>query len=153
MTKQETAKLISLITLAFPQAEIAKNSEKLEATVLLWQTSLNDIPYVLAERAILDLIKVSKFPPSIAEIREKADEIKFHCETAVSWFALELRNYLDSQIEFFDEDLEKIIDTVGGIENLITIRGTTRFIDTDKIERIYKNMYLNKLNNKLIEGK
>ncbi len=46
-----------------------------EEKVVLYNRMLSDIPPVLVDKAIQSLARTSKFPPTVAEIREKAEEI------------------------------------------------------------------------------
>ncbi len=71
MTKNETIKLLSLTTANFPGMQ----EKDLKPTLLLWEKMLVDIPYQLAEMALIKVLTTAKFFPTIAEIREAITEI------------------------------------------------------------------------------
>lgn len=65
---QEQEKAVAMLRLAF--------SNFTTAQAQVYQEVLADIPGALLQKAVLILLKTSKFPPTIAEIREKAEEIR-----------------------------------------------------------------------------
>ena len=73
MTKQEVCKLLAVINTAYPRFEIKDDS--LNATVNLWAVLFNEVPYPVAEKAVQKLIYELKFPPTIADIWQKIEQI------------------------------------------------------------------------------
>ena len=73
MTKQEAAKLLSLIKLSYPTAYRDIDKETANATVMMWASSFPDVPYVIMEQAFNHFRMVSKFPPTVADM---VDELK-----------------------------------------------------------------------------
>lgn len=71
MNKQEIVQLISIATANFPNMQ----GKDMRATLTLWEKALNDIPYDVAEKALLKVLSTSKFFPTIADIRESATEL------------------------------------------------------------------------------
>lgn len=43
-----------------------------QETVRLWTAVMADIPYLSAERAMLELLKTARYFPAVGEVREKA---------------------------------------------------------------------------------
>jgi len=68
MQASEVAKLVSVIAAAYPSFEVDK------ARVAVWVQMIGDLDYELAETAVRRHIALTKFPPTIAEIREQALE-------------------------------------------------------------------------------
>ena len=65
MTDKETAKILQYIVIAYP------NFPTLTAdTVEIWHEMLSDLDFTAVLRAVKAHVKVSRFIPSIAEIRE-----------------------------------------------------------------------------------
>lgn len=66
MNKQETAKLLAYIVIAYPNGKVEPN----EPTVALWSQFTADLPYEMAKLAVDSMISTLRFPPTIADIRE-----------------------------------------------------------------------------------
>jgi len=49
---------------------------KIEATALLWQKMLNDVPYDLAEKALCKILITARYWPTMAELREAVDSLR-----------------------------------------------------------------------------
>lgn len=71
MNKQEIIRLLSIATANFP----AMQEKDMRPTAVLWEKALADIPYDVAEKALLKVLSTSKFFPTVAEIREAAAEL------------------------------------------------------------------------------
>lgn len=69
MTELEALKLVKIVQSAYPRQEFP------EDTVRVYVMSLVDLPTELATRAVMELIRTSKWVPTIAEIRQRATEI------------------------------------------------------------------------------
>ncbi len=76
MTLTEMTELFSLMLLAWPNAEMFKGGiQKLGPTIELWTTCLIDIDFWTGQQAVKKLCRECKFPPTMAEFKEKADSI------------------------------------------------------------------------------
>lgn len=67
MDKQEFGKIAAAIKVAYPNFTVLQDN----AAKDVWYTMLADIPYSIAQPATLELLSSNKYPPSIAEFREK----------------------------------------------------------------------------------
>ena len=74
MTKQETTMLFALIKSLFPWDDSFKNATP--DMVVAWAEMLEDIPFDHAKAAIKASVAASKFPPSIADIRDYATRLR-----------------------------------------------------------------------------
>lgn len=70
MTRSEAAKLLLIIEGAFPE-----RFRSTDTAIDAWATLLGDIPYEIASQAAAAICRTSKFPPTIAEIREAVAEV------------------------------------------------------------------------------
>ena len=70
LTTEEFNKIRAGMKSAWPSANIMPD----EFTIKLWYGMLKDIPYNVCSSAIMELMSVEKFAPSIAQIREKCLE-------------------------------------------------------------------------------
>ena len=68
MTPKEIKKLISWAAAAFPGMQ----EKNLGPTAELWHKMLSDLPYEVAEKALVKVLSSAKFFPTVAEIREAA---------------------------------------------------------------------------------
>lgn len=71
MNRKEILELLSIATANFPNMQ----ERDLRPTAVLWEKSLADIPYHVAEKAVITVLSTSKFFPTIAEIREAAAQL------------------------------------------------------------------------------
>ena len=77
MTKKEMTEIFSVMLLAWPNAEMFKGGvAKLGPTIELWTACLSDVDFWLGQQAVIRLCRECKFPPSIAEFKEKADNVQ-----------------------------------------------------------------------------
>lgn len=73
MTLEEAVKLLALIKLAYPNSYRDIDKDTQLATVNMWQRAFDTVPFAIMELALDHFVKVSKFPPTIADI---CDELK-----------------------------------------------------------------------------
>lgn len=66
MTKDEVKKLLAWAAANFP----AMQERDLRPTAELWHRMLGDLPYEVAESALLKVLATAKYFPTVAEIRE-----------------------------------------------------------------------------------
>ena len=71
MTRDETKKLVFIITKAFPRFTIVSDKDGMD----LWHECLCDMEYEDARKCVIESIKKSEFPPTIAEIRKSYEEV------------------------------------------------------------------------------
>lgn len=71
MTKEEAKQLVGLAAANFP----ALQDKDMRPTAILWQKMLEDIPYEVAEKAVLKVIATNRHFPTVAEIRSAVAEI------------------------------------------------------------------------------
>jgi len=72
MTKKEVSTLLAWAAANFPGMQ----EKDLRPTAALWEKMLSDMPYSLAESALMKIIATSKFFPTVAEIRQAAEQLK-----------------------------------------------------------------------------
>ncbi len=98
MTVEESIKLLALIKLAYPNSYKDIDKDTQIATVNMWQRNFDTIPLAIMELALDHFVRVSKFPPTIADI---CDELKsIHYEALQTVLTLEdgERRNLNKQI-------------------------------------------------------
>lgn len=71
MTIENTVSLIEMIAAAYPRFDVLKSEE----TITVWHECIEDLDYDKAKTATKNVIKVSEYPPTIANIREAYETI------------------------------------------------------------------------------
>lgn len=79
MDKKETAKLLMAIKTSYKRW-FDGSREEFAQTVEIWQKSLADEPYEMAEQALIDFSRESQYPPTISDIYRPYKEYKEKCE-------------------------------------------------------------------------
>lgn len=66
MNKKEIINLLAIATANFPSMQ----ERDMKPTAVLWEKSLSDVNYEIAEKALIKVLSTSKYFPTLAEIRE-----------------------------------------------------------------------------------
>lgn len=77
MTRQDAAKLLSLIKLSYPAAYQHIDKETASATINMWHMTFLDLPYPIMEQAYNHYRMSHKYPPTVAEIVEELRHIYY----------------------------------------------------------------------------
>lgn len=70
MTKADAARLVAIVVTAYPNYDKFRDDEAIKATVNLWALMFENDPSSIVGLAVKKHIATSKWPPSVAEIRE-----------------------------------------------------------------------------------
>lgn len=150
MTKQEMTEIFSVMLLAWPNAEMFKGGiQKLGPTIELWAACTSDIDFWTAQQAVIKLCKECKFPPSIAEFRERVEKVHAEIDRRVSlsWNEIRTAGMLgDTNQEIYDrfnpESLtRRAIDMIGGPNALsIPMPGGAERWNYEAWERAYRSL-------------
>jgi len=70
ITKAQTAVLLGILRVSFPRFYANATEEDMEASVSMWAYMLSDTTFEIAQMALQRLIATSKFPPTVADMRE-----------------------------------------------------------------------------------
>lgn len=71
MNKEQVKRLLAAAIANFPNMQ----ERDMKPTLILWEKMLADIPYEVAEKALMKVLATSKFFPTVADIREAATTI------------------------------------------------------------------------------
>ena len=122
MTLEESAKLLAMIKLAYPNSYKGIDNETIIATVNMWHRAFKSTPYGIIEMALDHFVKGSKFPPTIADIIEELQ--KMYGEATVNVLTLPAGNerkvnqYIRKYTESYTERNDSII-RYGDLGNLL----------------------------------
>lgn len=111
MTKKEIIELFGIMRTAWPNAEPFRSGDMkaLEPTVLLWANAAADMDFRIGQMALLELVKTSRFPPTVAEFREAAERVRKKLEAEA-----------DQQIEFL-----RLVQRCGSLETYYSALSVT----------------------------
>ena len=120
MTNAETVKLIGLLVVAYPGYDRFKDEAHLRSTVALWDQCFAEDDFKLVQLALEKHIATSKWPPSIAELRDIMADIQLPGLLPVdeAWAAVKKlmavhdRLYGDTS-EYLPAPIAQAVDTVG----------------------------------------
>lgn len=71
MTRQEAIAIMAMLKTAYPSFYKDLSKEELNAAVNLWATMFSDDPAYIVTEAVKSLICTLKYPPTIADVKEK----------------------------------------------------------------------------------
>lgn len=71
MNRKEIVNLLGIAVANFPRLQ----EKDMKPTVVLWEKSLKDLSYEVAEKALLKVLSTSKFFPTVSEIRQAASDL------------------------------------------------------------------------------
>lgn len=77
MNREESIKLLALIKVAYPTAYKDMDKETKLATVNMWQTTFQYVPYSIMEMAFNRFRMASKFPPTVADMAEELVNVHY----------------------------------------------------------------------------
>lgn len=83
MTRQEVNQLMALVKVNWPSAFRGLGENEKKILFASWFVALRDISAQTATLALLKLVSSCKFPPTVAEIREKVCKIRDEAEEIV----------------------------------------------------------------------
>lgn len=77
MTEKEAIKLLALIKVAYPTAYRDMDDASKRATVAMWYQTFASVPYPIMEMAFDHFRRVSKFPPTVAEMFDELESVYY----------------------------------------------------------------------------
>lgn len=142
MNKQRFATIIGALGEAFRQTISP-------ATILAYEWGLEGIPPEAIERAAKQAMRISKFMPTPAELRELAGEIPPQCRAVLAWdaFAKAMKNHFwHDSIDFDDPVINATIWSLGGWREVSTEWDTRPAHELNtwfrkEFERIYASLF------------
>lgn len=83
MTKKEAAQVLAILKAAYPNSYKGMTQEEAVGTVSVWALQFADMPVDIVLLAIHKAISSSRFPPSVAEVKEKIKSLSWEAEAIV----------------------------------------------------------------------
>lgn len=120
MTHDETVKLIGLLVVAYPSYDKFGDEKHLSSTVALWETMFADDNFRLVQLALEKHIATSKWPPSIADIRDIMADITMPnlLPADKAWMAVQKLMSMHDRLyyptdHYLPAPIAQAVDTVG----------------------------------------
>jgi len=82
MNRNESAKLLELIQLAYPYAYKDQNNYHKLATIRMWESSFSGVPYSIIEACFNRYRMENRFAPTVADINLELRKLRSEAETA-----------------------------------------------------------------------
>ena len=154
MTNEEMTKIFSVMLLAWPNSATFKGGIKsLMPTIKLWTLCLADIDFLTAQMAVIRMCQTCKFPPTIADFREAAEDVQLEINREIDQEYL----YMRSEVNYGDGNLQRAyermppktrlaIDMMGGTDHiLIPLSGgedTEKRFNAEGFEEAYRQVLI-----------
>ena len=142
MTVNETAELMEIISIAYPNFYKNYSDDKKRKAIELWATIFSEYPYALVLKALQAVISVSQFPPTIADVKAKITllTVKPQMSEMEAWGLVKqaLSNCAYHSSEEFEELPPMIQKLVGSPETLFD----WCMMDTDKLDTVVQSNFM-----------
>lgn len=84
MTKKEAVQILAILKAAYPSSYSGMTKEEASGTVAVWAMQFGDLPVDIVMMAVHKLIATNKFPPSVAEVKDKIKSIHWEAYDVIS---------------------------------------------------------------------
>ena len=84
MTKKEALQILAILKAAYPSSYNGMTKEEATGTVAVWCMQFADMPVEIVMMAVHKLISTNKFPPSVAEVKDKIQNIHWEAYDALT---------------------------------------------------------------------
>lgn len=128
MTRKEMSEIFAVMLLAYPNAEVFKGGiAKLEPTINLWTACLPEVDFWTGQQAVVKLIRECKFPPTIAEFKEKAEEVQSDVKGQIqqAWNEIKFEMLASEDAECLlcnlpqESAIRRAVEAIGGLSRIV----------------------------------
>ncbi len=127
MTKREMVEIFAVMLLAYPNAETFKGGiQKLGPTIELWTSCLPEVDFWTGQQAVIRLCRECRYPPTIAEFKDKANAVMSEMQAQISqaWNSLRMPMRLLNMtpVETYNgapDMVKAAVDAMGGPDKLV----------------------------------
>lgn len=143
MTKKETISLFSILIAAYPNFDKFKDDNQVEGMVNMWAMMFADDDSAIVGLAVKKHIMTSKWPPSIAEIRELMADITHpdlippdQAWNAVADLLYAENEYSDAPHQRLPPLIAQAVDAIGGWSTLYRLHCGSHRGGKDGMDRV-----------------
>ncbi len=83
MTKKEALQILAILKAAYPASYNGMTKEEASGTVSVWAMQFSEMPADIVMMAIHKAIATNKFPPTVADVKEKIKAIHWEASDMV----------------------------------------------------------------------
>ena len=84
MTKKEAVQILAILKAAYPASYNGMTKEEASGTVSVWAMQFENMPVEIVSMAIHKLIATNKFPPTVAEVKDKIKAIHWEAYDVIT---------------------------------------------------------------------
>lgn len=84
MTKKEALQILAILKAAYPASYNGMTQEEASGTVAVWCMQFDEMPGDVVMMAVHKLIATNKFPPTVAEVKEKLKSLHWEAYDMIS---------------------------------------------------------------------
>ncbi len=141
MTKEETAKIMSVLEVAFPRYYAGQGEDKKRQALNLWHLMLREYPYDLVAMAVKATIANNVFPPVISEIIEKIQTIKNGGDMTELEAWGHISKAIRSSVYRSQEEWEKLPEELRRVVTPDLLRSWS-MVEADDVETVIQSNFL-----------
>lgn len=121
MTKKEAVQILAILKAAYPSSYNGMTKEEASGTVTVWSMQFADMPVDIVMMAIHKLISTSKFPPTVADVKDKICGIHWEAYTEMTE-GMRYKTITEEEQKYYQRiyDLTKNFKGRGSFEPSIT---------------------------------
>jgi hypothetical protein len=112
VTKKEAAQILAVLKAAYPTSYNGMTKEEAMGTVTVWSIQFSDIPVDVVMVAVQKIISQSKFPPTVAEVKETLMGMYYEAHSAIIEASI-YKNATEQEILY----LEKVFEATSSLRN------------------------------------
>lgn len=84
MNKKEAVQILAVLKAAYPASYNNMTKEEASGTVSVWAMQFADMPVDIVMMSIHKLISTNKFPPTVAEVKDKIKSLHWEAYDAIT---------------------------------------------------------------------
>ena len=135
MNREESIKLLALIKVAYPTAYKDMDNVSKQATVNMWQTTFQTVPYHIMEMAFNRFRMASKFPPTVAEMCKELQHLHWKAiENSLLASAIGRKDDLHTYEWIMEQTSQYRNDDYADMPILTSVKALSGSVDFKKLE-------------------
>ena len=84
MTQKEAVQILAILKAAYPASYNGMTKEEASGTVTIWAMQFEYMPVDIVMMAVHKIISTNRFPPTVAEVKDKIKSIHWEAYEAIS---------------------------------------------------------------------
>ena len=147
MTENEALRILAVLKVSYPNFYKDLTANEVEETVELYQMMFDGCDYKLVNLAIIELINSFKYPPTIADIKNKMYELTNTNDTSPTELWDKLLTAIRNGTYGAEKEFEKLPDIVKEFVKSPSQLREMASMDSDVIHSVVKGQFLKQIEN------